>query len=178
MLEYSTLPASEAATECSEAEAQWRTYLPVVVCRQLQFKPRTKQSTTSSSCHEQSPALTGRPRRLLHRIECPHLTLASRTGSGTYSGMPNEDAAAPSFLPVAGRHTGACGRSRGALMLRCGLLLPLLPLLAAPAVDCGRSAWKACASGVKGRDTLAAEMKGLRPTGLQDFRSSCTVTKS
>lgn len=58
-------------------------------------------------------------------------TFASRTGSGTYSGKPNADAAAPSFLPLEGRQTGACGCSREALMLRCVLVLPLL--LALPA---------------------------------------------
>jgi hypothetical protein len=56
-------------------------------------------------------------------------------------------------------------------MLRCGLLLPLLLPFA---VDCGRSAWKACVTGVKGRLDAAADTKGLRPTGLQDLCSSCT----
>lgn len=100
------------------------------------------------------------------------LTFASRTGSGTYSGRPNEDAAAPSFLPLAGRHTGARGCcSRGALLLRC--MLPLR-LAASLFVCCGASLWYSCGSGVNARLLrLAADTKGLCAMGLLLLRSSC-----
>jgi hypothetical protein len=48
--------------------------------------------------------------------------------------MPKEEAAAPTFLPLDGRHTAVCGRSRVALVLRCWPLLLLL--VGRPASSC------------------------------------------